>query len=147
MSRSFWNGKRVLVRACMRKNGFDSLENIWMASDFDGAFAEYVKVPASEVFAVDCDWSDAELATIPCAYGTAENMQILDQLTEFARRWGHTLADLAIAWLLAEPAVASVMTGASKVEHIVANARAASWKLSQEEVAEVRRILGDEKPI
>ena len=68
------SGKRVLVRACMRLQGFDSLENIWMASDFDGAFAEYVKVPASEVFAVDCDWSDAELATIPCAYGTAENM-------------------------------------------------------------------------
>ena len=45
-----------------------------MASDFDGAFAQYVKVPAGEVFPVDCDWSDAELATIPCAYGTAENM-------------------------------------------------------------------------
>ncbi len=67
-------GQRVLVRACMRATGFDSLENIWMASDFDGAFAQYVRVPASEVFAVDCDWSDAELATIPCAYGTAENM-------------------------------------------------------------------------
>jgi NADPH:quinone reductase-like Zn-dependent oxidoreductase len=67
-------GQRVLVRACMRKNGFDSLENIWMASDFDGAFAQYVKVPAGEVFTVDCDWSDVELATIPCAYGTAENM-------------------------------------------------------------------------
>ncbi len=67
-------GERVLVRACMRKHGFESLENIWMASDFDGAFAEYVKLPASEVFAVECDWSDAELATIPCAYGTAENM-------------------------------------------------------------------------
>jgi NADPH:quinone reductase-like Zn-dependent oxidoreductase len=67
-------GQRVLVRACMRLQGFDSLENIWMASDFDGAFAQFVKVPASEVFAVDCDWSDVELATIPCAYGTAENM-------------------------------------------------------------------------
>jgi alcohol dehydrogenase len=67
-------GKRVLVRACMRPNGFDDMENVWMASDFDGAFAQYVKVPASEAFAVDCDWSDAELATIPCAYGTAENM-------------------------------------------------------------------------
>lgn len=67
-------GKRVLVRACMRLDGFDSPNNIWMGSDFDGAFAQYVKVPASEVFAVDCDWSDAELATIPCAYGTAENM-------------------------------------------------------------------------
>ncbi len=71
---SSWIGQRVLVRACMRVNGFDSLENIWMGSDFDGAFAQYVKVPASEVFKVDCDWSDVELATIPCAYGTAENM-------------------------------------------------------------------------
>ncbi|WP_348646252.1 alcohol dehydrogenase family protein [Pseudohalocynthiibacter sp. F2068] len=67
-------GSRVLVRACIRPQGFSSMENIWMASDFDGAFAQYVKVPAAEVFAVDCDWTDAELATIPCAYGTAENM-------------------------------------------------------------------------
>ncbi|MBW0146273.1 alcohol dehydrogenase family protein [Marinobacter sp. CAU 1620] len=67
-------GRRVLVRACMRLNGFDSLDNLWMASDFDGAFAQYVKVPANEVFEVDCDWTDVELATIPCAYGTAENM-------------------------------------------------------------------------
>ena len=67
-------GLRVLVRACMRSKGWDSLENIWIASDFDGAFAQFVKVPAAEVFPVDCDWSDAELGTIPCAYGTAENM-------------------------------------------------------------------------
>ncbi|MDK9558238.1 alcohol dehydrogenase family protein [Marinobacter sp. M216] len=67
-------GTRVLVRSCMRTNGFDSLDNLWMASDFDGAFAQYVKVPASEVFEIQCDWSDVELATIPCAYGTAENM-------------------------------------------------------------------------
>lgn len=66
--------KRVLVRACMRPDGYDIMNNVWMASDFDGAFAQYVKVPASEVFPVDCDWSDEELATIPCAYGTAENM-------------------------------------------------------------------------
>ncbi|MBX2867260.1 MAG: alcohol dehydrogenase family protein [Acidiferrobacterales bacterium] len=67
-------GDRVLVRSCMRLNGFDSLDNIWMASDFDGAFAQYVRVPATEVFKIDCTWSDTELATIPCAYGTAENM-------------------------------------------------------------------------
>ena len=45
-----------------------------MGSDFDGAFAQFVRVPAREVFAVNCNWSDAELGTIPCAYGTAENM-------------------------------------------------------------------------
>ena len=67
-------GRRILVRACMRIDGFASTETIWMGSDFDGAFAQFVKVPQAEVFRVDCDWSDAELATIPCAYGTAENM-------------------------------------------------------------------------
>jgi NADPH:quinone reductase-like Zn-dependent oxidoreductase len=67
-------GARVLVRSCIRRTGWDSLENIWMASDFDGAFAQFVTVPDTEVFPVDCGWSDAELGTIPCAYGTAENM-------------------------------------------------------------------------
>ena len=67
-------GSRVLVRPCMRLSGFGSMENVWMASDFDGAFAQFVKVPSSEVFPVECDWSDAELGSIPCAYGTAENM-------------------------------------------------------------------------
>jgi NADPH:quinone reductase-like Zn-dependent oxidoreductase len=67
-------GRRVLVRACMRPRGFASLENIWMASDFDGAFAQFVRVPASEVFPIESDWTDVELGSIPCAYGTAENM-------------------------------------------------------------------------
>ena len=67
-------GKRVIVRPCIRVNGDKDLENIWMASDFDGAFAEYVKVRAEEAFVVNCDWSNEELASIPCAYGTSENM-------------------------------------------------------------------------
>jgi NADPH:quinone reductase-like Zn-dependent oxidoreductase len=67
-------GARALVRSCMRRHGFDRLETVWLGTDLDGAFAQYVVVPDREVFTVDCDWSDAELATLPCAYGTAENM-------------------------------------------------------------------------
>jgi NADPH:quinone reductase-like Zn-dependent oxidoreductase len=67
-------GLRVLVRPCIRSAGWKSLKNIWMASDFDGAFAQFVKVGAGEIFPVNCDWNNAELGTIPCAYGTAENM-------------------------------------------------------------------------
>jgi NADPH:quinone reductase-like Zn-dependent oxidoreductase len=67
-------GQRVLVRACMRSHGSESMDSRWMGSDFDGAFAQYVKVPAGEAFAVNCDWSDVELGSIPCAYGTAENL-------------------------------------------------------------------------
>ena len=67
-------GKRVLVRPCMRPHGFSSMINTWMGSDFDGAFAQFVKVPANEVFPIESSWSDAELGSIPCSYGSGENM-------------------------------------------------------------------------
>ncbi len=67
-------GKRVLIRPCMRPDGFGSMRNIWMGSDFDGAFAQFVKVPASEAFVINSNWSDVELGSIPCSYGSAENM-------------------------------------------------------------------------
>ena len=66
--------RRVVIRPCMRPSGFGELRTVWLGSDFDGAFAQYVKVPASEVFPVDSDLTDAELAALPCAYGTAENL-------------------------------------------------------------------------
>jgi NADPH:quinone reductase-like Zn-dependent oxidoreductase len=72
-------GKRVLVRPCFAKAD-DINGHIWLGVDFDGAFAQYLKVPASEVFPVECGWTDAELGTIPCAYGTAENMLIRAQV-------------------------------------------------------------------
>ncbi len=67
-------GKRILVRPNMRPDGFGSLRNVWMASEFDGAFAQFVKAPASEVFPVESTWTDVELGSIPCSYATAENM-------------------------------------------------------------------------
>ncbi len=67
-------GDRVLVRSCMRSRGFDSQVTVWMGSDFDGAFAEYVLAPTSEVFPVDSSFSNEELGAMPCAWGTAENM-------------------------------------------------------------------------
>ncbi|MFP7834602.1 zinc-binding dehydrogenase [Marisediminicola sp. LYQ134] len=65
-------GRRALIRSCM--TGVDQQQPRWLGTDCDGAFAEYVVVPATEVFPLLSDWSDAEVATIPCAYGTAENM-------------------------------------------------------------------------
>jgi aryl-alcohol dehydrogenase-like predicted oxidoreductase len=80
-------------------------------------------------------------------YGTSANYVTIGKLTEYARQRGHTLADLAIAWLLAEPVVATVITGASSADQIAANARAAAWKLSASEAAEVRAILESEGEI
>ncbi len=67
-------GRRVLVRPCMRTSGFASMDTAWLGSDVDGAFAEYVKAPAKDVFRVDSDWTDAQLGGVPVVFGTAENM-------------------------------------------------------------------------
>ncbi len=68
-------GERVLVRNMLR--GYVDLRPFacWsIGSECDGGFAQYTKAPAADTWAVRCDWSDAELASIPCAWSTAENM-------------------------------------------------------------------------
>ncbi len=77
-------------------------------------------------------------------YGTPTHYAIIDQLTDWARQRGHTLAELAIAWVLAEPAVPTAITGASSPDQIAANARAAAWKLSRDDLADIRGVLEGE---
>ena len=64
------------------------------------------------------------------------------------RRWqsspncaAHTLLELAVSWLAAQPAVASVIAGATSPEQVREKAAAAGWKLSAAELAEVDAIL------
>ncbi|MCY4600253.1 MAG: alcohol dehydrogenase family protein [Acidobacteria bacterium] len=68
-------GERVIVRSMLRcPVDYRPYECWTLGSECDGAFAQYVKAPASETHKVECGWSNAELASIPCAYSTAENM-------------------------------------------------------------------------
>jgi aryl-alcohol dehydrogenase-like predicted oxidoreductase len=69
------------------------------------------------------------------------NFDKLDKLTAFAEARGHTLLDLAFAWLLGHPAVSSVIAGATRPEQVKANAEAGSWTLTADEVAEVTKLV------
>jgi aryl-alcohol dehydrogenase-like predicted oxidoreductase len=71
---------------------------------------------------------------------TPENLEWAERLRQFAERHGHSLLDLAVSWLVAQPAVASVIAGATSPEQVRTNAAAASWKLSKSELAEVEGI-------
>jgi aryl-alcohol dehydrogenase-like predicted oxidoreductase len=71
---------------------------------------------------------------------TEENFAVLTKLEEFAQSRGHTMLDLAIGWLASQPQVASVIAGATKPEQIEQNVKAAEWRLSPEELAEVDRL-------
>ncbi len=72
---------------------------------------------------------------------TEENFAILETLTAWANDHGHSLLDLAFAWLLANPCVASVIAGATSPAQIAANAAAGSWVLSETDAAEVRTLV------
>ncbi|KAH7406816.1 hypothetical protein DE146DRAFT_753366 [Phaeosphaeria sp. MPI-PUGE-AT-0046c] len=68
-------GERVLVRSMLRPNVDDRPYECWtFGSECDGAFAQYTKAPSHETYKIDCDWTDIELGSIPCAFSTAENM-------------------------------------------------------------------------
>jgi len=68
-------GERVIVRSMQRSYGDDRPYLCrTLGSEYDGAFAQFVAVPAAETYRVECDWTDVELASIPCAYSTAENL-------------------------------------------------------------------------
>jgi aryl-alcohol dehydrogenase-like predicted oxidoreductase len=69
------------------------------------------------------------------------NLDLVESLVGFAERRGHTLLELAFAWLLRRPEIPSVIAGATRPEQVAANAAAATWRLSPEELVEVDAIL------
>ena len=73
-------------------------------------------------------------------YLTQQNFDIVEKLTAFAEKRGHTILELAFSWLAAKPTVASIIAGATKPEQITQNVAAASWALTPEEVAEIDQI-------
>ena len=72
---------------------------------------------------------------------TDHNFDILEKLEDFCEQRGHTILELAFAWLLASPSVSSVIAGATRPEQIEANAASASWELSPDDLATVNSIL------
>jgi NADPH:quinone reductase-like Zn-dependent oxidoreductase len=68
-------GERVLVRT-MQQYAVDyrPYECWTMGSECNGAFSEYMIAFSDESFKIESNWSNAELASIPCAYSTAENL-------------------------------------------------------------------------
>lgn len=68
-------GQRVLVRSMQAPlAGDDPTACVTMGSELEGGFAQFVAVRSEEALAIECDLSDVELASFPCAYSTAEGM-------------------------------------------------------------------------
>jgi len=80
-------GQRVLVDPVIRPpRGASAAKALYLGSDCDGAFADFVRVPSINAYAIDSPLSDVELASFPCSYTAAENM-----LTRAGVRGGETV--------------------------------------------------------
>jgi aryl-alcohol dehydrogenase-like predicted oxidoreductase len=71
-----------------------------------------------------------------------ENFDTVDKLTAWAHERGHSILELAFAWLLAHTVVSSVIAGATTVEQVRSNAATYSWALTADELAEVDALAG-----
>lgn len=74
---------------------------------------------------------------------TDDNIDKAESLWEWSEARGHTLLELAFSWLAQQPAVSSVIAGATNVDQISANVSAANWILTPEELKEIEELLGN----
>ncbi len=69
------------------------------------------------------------------------NFDRIEGLEGWASERGHTLLELAFAWLLGHETVSSVIAGATSAEQVRTNAATAGWRLTPEEVDEVTKLV------
>ena len=72
---------------------------------------------------------------------TDRTSSLLPHLENFAAERDHTVGELAIAWLTANPLVSSVIAGATKTWQVEANVKGSEWPLTADDVEEIDRIL------
>lgn len=71
-----------------------------------------------------------------------EKLQMISQLNTIAQKRGQSLAQMAIAWLLKDPRITSVLIGVSKPEQLDDNVAAVkNSSFTSEELAEIEKIL------
>jgi len=70
-----------------------------------------------------------------------KNYRIVSRLSAWTKDHGRGVNELAQAWLLAQPSVCSVITGAKKLEHLISNVKAADWNLSAGDLKEIEELL------
>jgi aryl-alcohol dehydrogenase-like predicted oxidoreductase len=71
-----------------------------------------------------------------------DRLTLVEGLGRFAESRGHSLLELAMSWTAHRPIVASVIAGATTAEQVRSNARAAAWKLTAADLAEIDRLTG-----
>ena len=132
-------GVEAEVMPACRRFGLGQLPFFPLASGFlTGKYRRGAELPEGTRLAA---WKQAMPERINALTADA-NFDTLEALERYAAERGRTILDLALSWLASDPAVSSVIAGATKPEQIEANVAATlAWRLSDDEFAEVDAVL------
>jgi aryl-alcohol dehydrogenase-like predicted oxidoreductase len=124
--------ERDLVAPCL-KYGVGILPYFPLASGFlTGKYRRGAEAPKGTRLALMQRMADQVMTEV--------NFAVLEKLEEFARAREHTILELAVGWLASQPAVSSVISGATTPEQVTANVKAGGWKLSADDLAAADKI-------
>ncbi len=70
-----------------------------------------------------------------------ETLEAVQRLDAWAHERGHSVAELALAWLAARPGVSTIIAGTTRPEQVAANVKAAEWHLSDDDLRAVDGLL------
>ena len=71
-----------------------------------------------------------------------ETLEAVQRLDIWAHERGHSVGELALAWLAARPGVSTIIAGTTRPEQVAANVKAAEWHLSDDDLRAVDGLLG-----
>ena len=72
-----------------------------------------------------------------------KNLETVEKLEKFAQKRGRTVAQLAVAWTLANPAVDVAIVGVRRPDQIEGTAPEAEFDLSEDDLREIENIMRD----
>ncbi len=69
-----------------------------------------------------------------------QNLKAIERIREIAEKYGKTVGQVALRWVIQQPGISTALVGAKKVSHVTDNLQAIGWELEQADVDELTRI-------
>jgi aryl-alcohol dehydrogenase-like predicted oxidoreductase len=71
----------------------------------------------------------------------SQYLQRVEEMRKIAARYGRTVGQLAVAWVLRHPAITSAIVGARRVDQVEENVQAADWEIDADDLTSLESIF------
>lgn len=108
------------------------------------AFAPLSKGLLSGKFSVNTSFPENDLRSQDATFqgeGFKKRLGAVEQLKPIAKKYGKTLAQLAINWSLCQSGVSTALVGVKKPEQVNENVGGTGWKIEQEDLDKIETIV------